>query len=127
MPDRQPVLFGPDGRPIIIEKKDFSAYEPKAGEGMTISPMDTLVKAARMLRDGMSIKAINRELQLINVPDRLLNNAIVNVGMPLLERRIAQGLEPAESVVNIPIPVALDDIKVGPQGTLYVEDDDGEI
>lgn len=122
--EKHPVLLGPDGRPVIIETKDFSAYEPKPGEGMTISPKDTLVKGARMLRDGWTIGAINRELQLINVPNPILERALVTVGMPLLEQRIAAGEEPAESVVRMPVPVGIDEIKVSPQGTLYVEDDD---
>lgn len=68
------------------------------GEKVEFSPEDVLKAAARMLRDGYSLKRIKNELGVEGlVSDKVLERAIVNVGMPLLNRDIARGTENAES------------------------------
>jgi hypothetical protein len=71
------------------------------GEQVRFTPEDILVAAARMLRDGKSLDYIMTELDVDRqiVSYRQLERAIRNVGMPLLEKRIAQGQEAAESRV----------------------------
>lgn len=71
-------------------------------EQVSFSPEDILVAAARMLRDGRSLDYIMAELDVKGlVSHRELERAILNVGMPALQRRIARGQESAESRVEI--------------------------
>ena len=72
------------------------------GENITITPMDLLVKAARMQRDGMSSQQILRELDIVGLASSFqLERAIKNYGAPELERRIASGQEQAETVILV--------------------------
>lgn len=76
---------------------------------------DLLVKMARMQRDGWSIDRIRTEVQVPRsslVPggyvasDEVFQRAI-DRGHAELARRIAEGLEPEESVVTVMVPEAL--------------------
>jgi len=71
------------------------------GEKVQFTPEDILVAAARMFRDGRSLDYIMTELDVDKkiVSHKQMERAIVNVGMPLLERRIARGKEAEESRV----------------------------
>lgn len=98
----QPIL-GPRGEvllnPII---DDRSMTMAKDGESYTANPEQLFMAGYRMLRDGMGLKQIRDELDLIQtgpqaVPLHLLESALVNFGKPLLEAAIAAGTEPAET------------------------------
>jgi hypothetical protein len=109
-----PKLLGPDGRPL---KALSSVAEPEVGatvwvdktvtytennEQVKFSPADVLKAAARMLRDGKSLKHIANELGIEGlVEHKTLERAIIKQGMPLLQREIAMGLEPEESRIQI--------------------------
>jgi lambda repressor-like predicted transcriptional regulator len=70
--------------------------------GKTITPREVLMAAARMQRDGASLRRIRHEMQLHgNIPDRVLQKAI-DKGHRLLAKAIARGEEPAESRVRYP-------------------------
>lgn len=90
-------ILGPDGRPLlqpIIEDKTLTYT--KDGESLTVNPVQLVMRAARMQRDGASLKRISRELDLVGVSDRQLQDAL-NWGHGLLNDAIAAGTEPAES------------------------------
>lgn len=68
-----------------------------------IKPREVILAAARMQRDGLSLKAIRAELDLLpHVTDEQLQFAI-NVGMVWLAEDIAAGLEPEESKVTFEV------------------------
>lgn len=86
-------------RPIV---DDRSMTYAKDGESFTADPEHLFMAGYRMLRDGMGLKQIREELDLISVgpqavPLHLLESALVNFGKPLLEAAIAAGTEPAET------------------------------
>lgn len=98
----QPIL-GPRGEvllnPIV---DDRSLTYAKDGESFTADPEALFMAGYRMLRDGMGLRQIRDELDLIQtgpqaVPLHLLESALVNFGKPLLEAAIAAGTEPAET------------------------------
>lgn len=74
----------------------------EGNEQVTFTPKDILKSAARMLRDGKSLAYIANELDVKGIVSyRELERAIRNVGMPLLERDIALGMETEESRIQI--------------------------
>ena len=111
MAESKPKIYLPGGNVVTVgEDKpnpDDMAWMDKTisyaenGEQVRFTPEDILVAAARMLRDGKSLDYIMTELDVDRqiVSHRQLERAIRNVGMPLLEKRIAQGQEAAESRV----------------------------
>lgn len=111
MTDNKKKLYLPGGNVVTLGEDKPSADEydwvdktltyTENGEQVRFTPEDILVAAARMLRDGRSLDYIMTELDVDRqiVSYRQLERAIRNVGMPLLEKRIAQGQEAAESRV----------------------------
>lgn len=67
--------------------------------GIQISPEEVLMAAARMQRDGASLRQIKVQMQLVGVDDPTLQRAL-DRGAGLLAARIAAGLEPEESQVR---------------------------
>ena len=95
------TILGPNGVPLVPVVKDWRITYAKDGETYVANPLDMLSAAARMLRDGWGLKRIFDELALIPGPKLdtgVLEQAIFNYGFPELDRRIASGQEPAESV-----------------------------
>lgn len=105
-PDGAYRLVGAETRERVV---DLSRPGTPSG-AYRIRPEDLLLAAARLRRDGMSFAAIRKELEVMpHVTDRQLE-AFLKVGMDLLEQRIAQGIEPAETVHRVTEVVAeLDD------------------
>ncbi len=111
--ESKPRIYLPDGSsvPAIEEKPDITKMEwldktltyTENDEQIRFTPEDILVAAARMLRDGRSLDYIMTELDVDRaiVSHRMLERAIRNVGMPLLEKRIAEGKEAAESRILV--------------------------
>lgn len=111
MPDNKQKLYLPGGNTVTLgENKpnpddygwvDKTLTYTENNEQVRFTPEDVLVAAARMLRDGKSLDYIMTELDVDRqiVSYRQLERAIRNLGMPLLEKRIAQGQEAAESRV----------------------------
>ena len=72
------------------------------GEQYQAKPADILVAAARMQRDGRSLKSIMVELDIVGLVSNFqLQRAITNVGMPELERRIKSGEVEAETKILV--------------------------
>lgn len=98
------IIYGPDGKPLVGSSEawlDKTQTYSKDGEQYSAKPHDILVAAARMQRDGMSLKNIRAELDLADaVTDRELQRAL-NIGHELLKRRIKAGKEHEESKVRI--------------------------
>jgi hypothetical protein len=91
------TIFGPGGRPLakaVVE--DRTVTYAKDGESYTADPIKILMSAARMQRDGASLRTIRAELDLKNVPDATLERALKR-GREWLDIAIAKGEEPAES------------------------------
>lgn len=103
--NRPKGLLLPEGtvqnRPEDYDWIDKTITYTENNEQVRFTPEDVLVAAARMLRDGRSLDHIMTELDVDRqiVSYRMLERAIRNIGMPLLERRIAKGQEAAESRV----------------------------
>jgi hypothetical protein len=83
------------------------------GTSAHVKPEDLLLAMARMSRDGKSLAAIRSELEIRDYPPgsgNLIPNATVEralaYGRALLDQRIAQGLEPAETVSYVEVPKA---------------------
>lgn len=92
------TIMGPDGKPLLEPLvDDRTVTYAKDGESYSVEPLELLKRAARMQRDGASLKAIRAELDLMNVSDATLQSAL-KVGMDLLLADIAAGIEPEESV-----------------------------
>lgn len=118
-------LVGLDGK--LLAAADFVPIEPepeemvwfdktqtysKDNQQYSAKPKDILMAAARMQRDGQSLKVIKMELDVAGVSDAVLQRAL-NKGHWMLNQAIAQGLEPAESKILIPkslAPLSPDDI-----------------
>lgn len=92
------------------DEDEFDAPEwvdrtlPADGTAKTVKPKDILMAAARMQRDGRSLRWIKRELDLNMlgakfIDDRTLQRAL-DMGHRLLDQAIAKGEEPAESRVR---------------------------
>ena len=98
------TILGPDGRPLLrAVRTDFSKtiYEGAPGDPIKMYAIDILKRAARMQRDGASLDRIASELQIESiVPLSMLEQALINVGHPLLEADIKAGIEPEETVVT---------------------------
>lgn len=109
----RPHIYMPDGS---VHKVEDGLYDPselawvdktvtfgEEGQQVSFTPAQILMAAARMQRDGRTLRSIYEELDLdpreVNMAQ--LETAIRNVGMPLLEKRIAAGLEPAESQIQV--------------------------
>lgn len=92
-----------DTSPATVAWVDKTITYGQGDEKVSFSPSDILVAAARMLRDGRSLEYIYAELDLDDriVSKKMLERAIVNQGMPLLEKRIASGQEDAESKILV--------------------------
>lgn len=91
------TIVGPTGQPIakpVVE--DRTVTYAKDGESYSMDPEQLLMRAARMQRDGASLKAIKAELDLKNVSNRMLESAL-RLGHQLLDVAIRDGREPAES------------------------------
>lgn len=109
----EPKIFLPGGGAVTVGEKKPSIDEmvwldktityTENDEQVRFTPEDILVAAARMLRDGRSLDYIMNELDVDKaiVSHRMLERAIRNVGMPLLERRIVRGEEQAESKILV--------------------------
>jgi hypothetical protein len=77
------------------------------GTAYRITPEDLMLAAARMQRDGMTRDQVMREMGVTfgeqgvthEVMDRFLDRA-----RALLDQRIAQGLEPAETRTEVEVP-----------------------
>lgn len=78
---------------------------PMDGTGKRVTPREVLMAAARMQRDGRSLRFIRHELQLNMLGSGFITNEqlqrAINVGHTLLAQAIAKGEEPAESRVKI--------------------------
>lgn len=95
--NRGATIYDAAGRPMIEPVvDDRTVTYAKDGESYSVDPEQLLMRAARMQRDGMSLKAIRAELDLKNVSDKLLQSAL-RLGLQLLNAAIAEGREPAES------------------------------
>jgi hypothetical protein len=73
------------------------------GTSYRITPEELLLAMARDSRDGMSRDAIRRKYELeqeFGVTDDVLERALAR-GRELLDRRIAEGVEPAESQFTV--------------------------
>lgn len=100
----------PAGRilvPVSSVKKIIDRTSPATpGAVYRASPEDIMLAAARMRRDGASREAIMKALEADtsvvtnDIMDRFLDRADA-----LLNQRIAQGLEPAETRVVVQVPV----------------------
>ncbi len=125
--DSRPKIYLPDGSavPAFEEKPDINKMAwldqtltyTENDEQVRFTPEDILVAAARMLRDGKSLDYIMTELDVDRaiVSHRMMERAIRNVGMPLLEKRIAEGKEHAESKIlvdaeSLPLRAKEDDV-----------------
>jgi len=97
------TILGPDGRPVDLEPviEDRSLTYAKDGESYVVKPGELAMRAARLQRDGMSLKQIRAELDLIPSgpmrPTDAQLQAWLNIGHNLLDRAIKAGTEPAES------------------------------
>jgi len=117
-----PITGKPLLEPLV---DDRTVTYAKDGQSYSIKPEELLMRAARMSRDGMSLKAIRSELDLISsgpqeVTLRALGDAIKYVGMPLLDQAIREGREPEESVtvLGYAAPEGADE---GDEGTTKTE------
>lgn len=94
------VLLGPDGRPLlkpVLEDRTLTYHKEGDPAPTTLNPLEVLMRAARMQRDGMTLDNIRAELDLVgDIPDALLQAAL-NEGHALLEAAIRDGREPEES------------------------------
>lgn len=92
------TILGPDGRPLLAPIiQDKTVTYAVDGESATVDPEQLLMRAARMQRDGASLKRIRRELDLVGgISDTILQSAL-NQGHAWLKQAIAEGREPAES------------------------------
>lgn len=110
MSQSKPKLYLPGGSVVEVGEEestnpndyawlDSTLTYTENDEKVQFTPEDILVAAARMLRDGRSLDYIMTELDVDRqiVSYRQLERAIVNYGMPLLEKRIAEGKVAAES------------------------------
>jgi hypothetical protein len=100
MDARKPqTIYGPDGKTPLYEPlvDDRTITYAKDGESYSIKPEELLMRAARMQRDGKSLANIRAELDLVHVPDQLLEAAL-RLGHEWLNEAIAAGREPEESV-----------------------------
>lgn len=98
------TIYGPDGVTPLLEPviDDRTVTYAKGDEPFSIDPEELLMAAARMRRDGWTLPNIRAELDLIDrgpqeVTLQMLDRAITNVGMPLLELAIKEGRQPEES------------------------------
>jgi hypothetical protein len=95
--NRGATIYDAAGNPMIEPVVDDRTITyAKDGESYQADPEQLLMRAARMQRDGMGLKAIRAELDLKNVSDKLLQSALT-LGLQLLNAAIAEGREPAES------------------------------
>lgn len=94
------TIYGPDGKTPLLEPivDDRTLTYSKDGQSFSLKVEETLMRAARMQRDGKSLAHIRAELDLIpgKVSDTLLENALA-MGRLLLDSAIADGSEPEES------------------------------
>lgn len=103
------TIVGPDGKPLLEPLlDDRTVTYAKDGESYSVEPFELLKRAARMQRDGMSLRAIRSELDLKNVADATLERALA-FGRSLLEADIKAGIEPEESVRVVGYRVADDE------------------
>jgi hypothetical protein len=91
-------IVGPDGKPLLEAViDDRTITYAKDGESAQLEPEQFLMRAARMQRDGASLKRIRSELELVgDISDEVLQNAL-NLGHEWLNAAIREGREPAES------------------------------
>lgn len=91
-------ILGPDGRPLLqAVVDDRTLTYAKDGQSAQLEPEQFLIRAARMQRDGASLKRIRSELDLVgDITDEVLQNAL-DLGHRWLNEAIATGKEPAES------------------------------
>lgn len=107
------VIQDPDGSVRLVgvqsetRTMDLRKTGSEAGSYKT-KPLDLMMAAARMRRDGMSREAIRKELDLLPHVTNAQLDAFLDNAEALLNRRISAGLEPAESVHRVAVPV-LDD------------------
>ena len=81
---------------------DRSVTYSQDGRGITVKPADVLMRAARLERDGKTLREIRVELALGDwVSDQHLRNALKR-GHQMLREAIARGEEPAESRILVP-------------------------
>jgi hypothetical protein len=117
------TIVGIDGTPLLVPiVDDRTITYAKDGESISLDPEDFWMRAARMHRDGMSLKQIRVELDLISsgpqeVTLNMLGRAIQNWGMPMLLAAIAEGREPEESVrvIGYEDPADDDEVEVAPE------------
>lgn len=103
-------IVGPDGRPLLeAVVDDRTITYAKDGETAQLTPEQFLMRAARMQRDGATLKRIRSELDLVGeISDQTLQNAL-NLGHQWLNEAIAAGREPAESRLVIGYQFVLGD------------------
>lgn len=124
-------IVGLDGTPLLRPVVDDRTITyGREGEAYSADPATILMRAARMMRDGMSLKNIAAELDLITtgpmaVPLTKLDAAIRRFGMPWLDAAILAGTEPAESK-TVTGYVAVEDAEAE-DGNEAVADAEGEV
>jgi ribosomal protein S16 len=109
LPGGPRILKDADGAYRLVGRQ-VDLRQPGSPSGSyRITAEDLLLAAARMRRDGASFEAIRRHLDpMPHVTDAQVEH-FLKLGMELLERRIAEGKEPEESVHTIAVAVDLPD------------------
>lgn len=93
-------------KPDDKEVKEALIYDRRitysqGGRGYSASPKQILMAAARMQRDGWSLKRIRQELTLVDsISDAVLERALAR-GRRDLEEAIRLGEEPLESEIDV--------------------------
>lgn len=109
------IIKDPDGSLRVVGLQgetetrtlDLRKTGSEAGE-YKVKPLDVMMAAARMRRDGMTREAIRKELDLLPHVTNAQLDAFLDNSEALLNKRIAAGLEPAESVHRVAVPVVHD-------------------
>ena len=97
------ILYGPDGRPLTggprIEVRDAAVTYADKGESYTADAEQLLMAMARRKRDGASNEAIISEFDLKgDARSPYILNRALRIGMDMLDRAIAEGRAPAETL-----------------------------
>jgi hypothetical protein len=103
-PDGQRILVDDDGTARLLDDRVVQRKVDltEVAEEQVVKAEELLIAAGRMLRDGKSMTEMRLQLGAPRhlVPDAYLET-FCRKGLTLLERRIAEGKEPAESVQTV--------------------------
>lgn len=108
------TLLGPDGQPLVrghVEVHDRTITYSKDGEAYTATADELLMAMARAQRDGMSLKGIIAEFQLVGrARNPVILQRALDLGHRMLAQAIAIGREPEESRQEVFVPDDEEDV-----------------